>query len=267
MTTPADRRLVGRATFGRVAHCYTAARPSYPEEMIGDLVRACGIGPGVEVLEIGPGTGQLTMPLAETGCRILAVELSEELATVARNRLSDFPKVEVIVADFDSWPIPAGACDVVVAATSFHWLDPETRIERCRVALKPGGKLAVVGTAWGVLVDTEDPFFVRSQECYSRWDPEHDPAVWQPRANEVTTFERDLIDSGRFSHVNHFRYLVRRSYTRSEFVQLATTYSTLQSWPADRREGFLECVARMIDREFGGVAVRNDLYDLSVAAA
>ncbi|WP_425552474.1 class I SAM-dependent methyltransferase, partial [Dactylosporangium maewongense] len=39
-----------------------------------DDLAAAGVAPGARVLEIGCGTGQATVPLAERGYRIVAVE-------------------------------------------------------------------------------------------------------------------------------------------------------------------------------------------------
>ncbi|MGH3780200.1 MAG: class I SAM-dependent methyltransferase [Pseudonocardiaceae bacterium] len=50
---------------------YDRARPTYPAE----LVDLAGIGEATRVLEIGPGTGQLTVALAKHRCRIVAVDL------------------------------------------------------------------------------------------------------------------------------------------------------------------------------------------------
>lgn len=49
-----------RDTFDEAADLYDRARPRYPQALVDDLVRAAGLGPGSRVLEIGPGTGQLT---------------------------------------------------------------------------------------------------------------------------------------------------------------------------------------------------------------
>lgn len=46
------------------------------------IVRAAGIGPGDRVVEIGPGTGTLTVALASTGAHVLAIEIDETLRPV-----------------------------------------------------------------------------------------------------------------------------------------------------------------------------------------
>jgi len=60
------------------------------------------------VLEIGCGTGQATVPLAERGLAITAVELGAELAAIARRRLAGFPAAGVVTCAFEDWP-PQGA--------------------------------------------------------------------------------------------------------------------------------------------------------------
>jgi len=44
------------------------------------IVAGSGAGPGVRVLEIGPGLGALTQPLLETGARVTAVEVDRRIA-------------------------------------------------------------------------------------------------------------------------------------------------------------------------------------------
>jgi 16S rRNA (adenine1518-N6/adenine1519-N6)-dimethyltransferase len=44
------------------------------------IVRAAGVAPGDEVLEVGPGLGSLTLGLLEAGARVTAVELDGRLA-------------------------------------------------------------------------------------------------------------------------------------------------------------------------------------------
>jgi len=135
-----------RATFDQAAELYDRARPRYPPALFDDLAELAGIGPGSRVLEIGLGTGQATAPLAERGCRIVAVELGADLAAVARRNLARFPTVEVVTAAFEDWPLPSEPFDLVLATTSFHWVDPAVRVVKAADALRSGGTLATVAT-------------------------------------------------------------------------------------------------------------------------
>jgi SAM-dependent methyltransferase len=156
------------------------------------------------VLEIGPGTGQATVPLAERGCRIVAVELGAGLAAVARRKLARYPRVEVVVAAFEDWPLPPDPFDLVLAATAFHWIDPAVRVAKAADALRPGGALAVISTHH--VAGGDHGFFADVQACYRRWDPETTPGFRLPTAAEVPMRGDELDRSGRFGPVAFRRH-------------------------------------------------------------
>lgn len=58
------------------------------QNLVSKLVSASGVGPGMTALEVGPGTGTLTEALLEAGCRVVAVELDEGLASLLEERLA-----------------------------------------------------------------------------------------------------------------------------------------------------------------------------------
>ncbi len=111
-----------RRTFEQVAELYDRARPGYPAALIDDL--AARVPPGAWVLEIGPGTGQATLPLAERGLELVGVELGAGLAELARSKLAAFPNVEIVNAAFEEWEPERAEFDAIVSFTAFHWLDP-----------------------------------------------------------------------------------------------------------------------------------------------
>jgi SAM-dependent methyltransferase len=176
---PTDRQRL-RVTFDQAAELYDRVRPGYPPALFDDLTELAGIGPGCRLLEIGPGTGQVTLPLAERGCQIVAVELGAELAAVARRNLARFPHVQIVTAGFEDWPLPTEPFDVVLAATAFHWIDPAVRVSKAADALRPGGMLAIIATHH--IAGGDEAFFAEVQGCYERWDPKTPPSLRLPTA-------------------------------------------------------------------------------------
>jgi trans-aconitate methyltransferase len=70
---PADdlrRRL--RAGFDLAAEDYQRTRPVCPPQLFDDLIDRAGLEAGDRVIEIGCGTGQATVPLAERGLAVTA---------------------------------------------------------------------------------------------------------------------------------------------------------------------------------------------------
>ncbi len=67
--------------------------------VIKKLIAAAELGDNQTILEIGPGTGNLTRELAKTGNRVIAVEKDRELAAILGKEFADAINVEIINAD------------------------------------------------------------------------------------------------------------------------------------------------------------------------
>jgi protein-L-isoaspartate O-methyltransferase len=74
------RRRALRTGFDRAPEAYQRTRPVCPPRLFGDLIQLAGLRAGDRVVEIGCGTGQATVPLAERGLAVTAVELGAGLA-------------------------------------------------------------------------------------------------------------------------------------------------------------------------------------------
>lgn len=64
------------------------------------IVKLADLTPETTVLEIGPGTGSLTVRLGQKAGRVVAIEIDERLIPVLKNQLHDLPNVEVVHGDF-----------------------------------------------------------------------------------------------------------------------------------------------------------------------
>src|ERR687894_551583 len=67
-------------------------------DVLDHIVRDSGTGPEDTVLEIGPGTGELTARLVQVARWVVAVEIDETLAFHVRQRLADAANLRVINA-------------------------------------------------------------------------------------------------------------------------------------------------------------------------
>lgn len=72
-----------------------------------DIAAASGAGPGVGVLEIGPGIGPLTVQLAALADKVVSVELDRALLPILSETLAGFPNAEVVSGDILKTDIPA----------------------------------------------------------------------------------------------------------------------------------------------------------------
>ncbi|MET7729811.1 class I SAM-dependent methyltransferase [Streptomyces sp. NPDC005402] len=252
-----------RETFNEAAELYDRARPSYPPALVGELARVTGLAPESRVLEVGPGTGQLTHALAEFGCHITAVELGDAMASVARRRLAGFPRVDVRNAEFERWPLPAEPFDLVACATAFHWIDPAVRVEKAADALRAGGRLAVVVTHH-VAGGTTD-FFARAQDCYERWDPATPPGLRLRPSSEIFSDLDEFRNCPRFGDVTVTRFEQDITRTTDQYIDVLLTYSGHRALDSTRREGLLACIRQLIETRHGGRVTKRYLHELIVA--
>ncbi|MFZ5980880.1 MAG: 16S rRNA (adenine(1518)-N(6)/adenine(1519)-N(6))-dimethyltransferase RsmA [Candidatus Zixiibacteriota bacterium] len=69
-------------------------------EIIKRLIESIAPKKTDRILEIGPGRGVLTVPLAASGAEILAVEFDEDLIKALSKKLSAYKNVKILCADF-----------------------------------------------------------------------------------------------------------------------------------------------------------------------
>ncbi|MBK6018947.1 class I SAM-dependent methyltransferase [Streptomyces sp. MBT53] len=252
-----------RDTFDSAAERYDRARPRYPRPLVAELARVAGLGPDSRVLEVAPGTGQLTVPLAEFGCRLTAVELGPSLASVARRNLIAFPRVDVQVADFERWELPDDPFDLVVVATAFHWFDAREFVAKAASALRPGGRLAVV-TTHHVAGGTQE-FFDGMQRCYERWDPATPPGFRSPTEAETATDTGEFERSEHFDEVTVWRGAQEITYTTDEYLDVVLTYSGHLALDEPSRRGLLACLRELLETRHGGRVTKRYLHELITA--
>ena len=117
-------------------------RPPYPPETFSVLARLVLPGPR-HVLELGCGTGDLTIPLASDVERVDAIDPSSAMLALARRRSIGEGRVRWIHAPAETAPLQ-GPYALAVAAESLHWMDWDVVLPRIAAELVPGGMLAIV---------------------------------------------------------------------------------------------------------------------------
>jgi SAM-dependent methyltransferase len=251
-----------KESFNAVAERYDRSRPGYPDELVKDLVQLAELRPGSRVLEIGCGTGQLTVPLAGTGSSIVAVELGDRLAQLARHNLAGFKRVSVVNSAFEDWALPDEPFDCVVSATAFHWLDAGVRLVKSAQALRAGDAIAIITTHH--IAGGTSGFDDACQPCYTRWTGA-DPDFRLPTADDVESDE-ELQRSDLFDRVARRRYVRELPYPTQRLADLLGTFSPHLALSPEARTGLIDCLSNLVDSEFDGRVTLRYLNELQVAA-
>lgn len=116
----------------------------------GALAAVCGVGPGMEVADVGAGTG-LFEPFFSAAAgpsgRVFAVELSDGFLAHLERRAAAEPwsNVEVVRCTETSVGLPRRSVDVAFVCDTYHHFEfPQATLATIRRALRPGGMLVVV---------------------------------------------------------------------------------------------------------------------------
>ena len=262
-TLPPTYREQLRATFTENAELYDRMRPRCPPELFNDLATLARLGPDSWVLEIGPGTGQATLPLAQLGCSILTVELGAEMAEVARHNLSSFPKVEVDVSAFEDWPLPKQKFDLVVSANAFHWIDENVRMSKAADALREGGALAIISTHH--IKGGTEAFFDAVQPLYEIHGLAPHLGLTLPQAQAIPKDGSDFAREKRFGEVEFRRCEWESRYSTSEYLDLLSTYSNHHILSPNAKKKFLGEISDLINNRFQGVVAKRFMVQLAIA--
>jgi len=136
---------------GEVAGLYRRYRHGYPAAVIDILADAFRLGPDDLVVDVGCGTGQLTLPLAG---RVRAVtgldpeaDMLAEAGLAARGAgLANIAWILGTDADLPALGslLGAGAVAAVTVGQALHWMRPPELFAAARRLVRPGGGVAVV---------------------------------------------------------------------------------------------------------------------------
>lgn len=133
--------------FSARAALYAAYRPFYPEALF-DFVAALTVDHEL-ALDCATGNGQAAIGLATRFDKVIATDASVEQI---RNAASH-PRIEYRVAPAESSGLAPRTVNLVTAAQSLHWLEPERFFAEVERVLVKDGALAIWGYGDPILDD------------------------------------------------------------------------------------------------------------------
>jgi ubiquinone/menaquinone biosynthesis C-methylase UbiE len=262
-------------SFDHVAEDYDRARPGYPDELVERACSRAGLREGSRVLEVGCGTGKLTVALVARGFDIDAVDPGENLLRVARDRVSG--GVRFHHGRFEDVELPGG-CEALFSATAFHWVDPAVGWPKAAQLLRPGGVLALLSHVGGSLLELQDAFLAAWREVLpeaATWVQRDDAEVWagaEARRDNVSALWAWLEKREEFSaeaaelfrDVEIDRVRIDLEERTEELIALMRTQSAYLGLDAARRKRLEERIATAVE-SVGGVC-RSTTFAVLVTA-
>ena len=136
------------------------------------LVAATGIAPGVRVLDVAAGSGNISLPAAKTGANVVSTDLTPELLQRSQARAAaQGLTLDYQEANAQALPFGDGEFDAVISAIGVMFAPDHQRAadELVRVC-RPGGMIGVI--SW-----TAEGFFGRMLAAIRPYRPSLSPAI------------------------------------------------------------------------------------------
>jgi SAM-dependent methyltransferase len=246
-------------SFGVDAARYDRTRPNYPDALVHRIVAA---SPGLDVLDVGCGTGIAARQFQAAGCTVLGVEPDARMAAFARRT-----GVETEESTFETWDPVGRRFDAVVAGTAWHWVDPVAGAAKAAQVLRPGGRLAVFGHAFQLPPDMVEAFAVVYQRVApdSRFDLRPLRQALDAYQGMYARFADGIGEVGGFGDLEQWRFDWEQTYTRDEWLDQMPTHGSLTRLPPDGLAQVLEGVGAAIDAMGGGFTMPYATVAVSAA--
>jgi SAM-dependent methyltransferase len=183
--------------------------------------RILAVAPGLEILDVGCGTGIAARQFRAVGCRVLGVDPDARMAALARES-----GIDVEVSAFEAWEPAGRTFDAIVAGQAWHWVDPVAGAAKAATALRPGGRLVVFWNVFQPPPDLAEAFGA----IYRRALPDMPALFSRPMsALEVyspmlTTAADGMRAAGAFGDPEQWRFDWERPYSRDEWLAQVPTF-------------------------------------------
>ena len=137
--------------FDKHAKLYDEVRPDYPDEIYKIIAENLDESDYENWLEIGAGNGVSSVQIIDKlrPKKITLLEPGVNFVEILKAKFSPKDNVEIIQSTFEEFQ-NSEKFDVILAATSWHWLDLETKYSRVSKLLKPAGKLIIFRNYYGL---------------------------------------------------------------------------------------------------------------------
>jgi SAM-dependent methyltransferase len=228
------------ALFTGTAWHYARYRPGYPKAFFADLVARFHLDGTGRLLDMGCGTGQLTIPIAEHVATAIGMDPEPEMLVEAARQAQAAHVTNVTWAQGSSANLPGelGRFRLVTMGRSFHWMDRE------RVLTALDGMV----DADGGLVIANDSCLVRPTTAWQQAieDVQHrflppDSQARGPNFSDAYEPHEEVLARSPFRCVHRLVYEFTRAWTIEQTIgYLYSTSLPLRRLLGDRRAAFEE---------------------------
>ncbi|UCD08477.1 MAG: class I SAM-dependent methyltransferase [Dehalococcoidales bacterium] len=220
-------------TFKGTAWYYARFREGYPEEFFELLTSKFNLSMDDRVLDLGCGTGQITIPLARSVKEVVAMDPEPEMITEGREQaiasgVNNITWVEGGSDDLPNLRDKLGRFKLVTIGTAFHWMDREKTLDELFKIISDDGGIAI---AWNTSIWTYHPYewLTAAKELIRKYLGEERRAG--SGTYNVASIKHELfVTESSFTKTETWKHHWVRSFTPDELI--GNLYSTSMANPS-----------------------------------
>jgi SAM-dependent methyltransferase len=229
----------GTGPFAGTARYYSEFRPSYPTSIFDLLTAEAPLEAMSRVLDLGCGTGLLTLTLAERVASVTGVDpdpgMLDEAARLASKRGQR--NIRWVLSSAERFDDKPGGYRLVVVGSAFQWMDRPVVAAKAHELLEHEGLFAVLGNPsplmqiqpGGYQLDHDEEVGAAVAAVQDRW---FDPKEYSDRTRRLTRHE-EVIRASPFG------------------VATLLSVPTRQEWDIPSLVGFLRSTSLRPDQVLG----------------
>lgn len=253
-------------TFDTVAGKYEKLRPGYTEELYKMIFDYITINDSSNVVEVGIGGGQASLPILQTGCTLTAIEYGENFSKLCEEKFKEFKKFSVITEKFENVSFPDSAYDLVYSASAFHWVPEDIGYAKIFNMLKSGGAFARFANhpyrdkSNIELSDKIDKIYAKYYYGYYKKDIKSITEYSEEQAIQ----RAQIAEKYGFTDIKYALFYRTRTFLAKEYIELLGTYSDHIAIEENVRMEFFAKIEEAIN-QYGGSFTLYDTIDLQLA--
>lgn len=141
------------------ADYYSRFRPRYPPVLLDAIERTVGLDRGDTLLDVGCGTGEVSLAFADRIAQIWAIDLESEMVAVARQNALDrgIGRIHWLVGRAEEAELPEDHFGLVAVGRAFHRLNRPLIAQRSTRWLR---STSATLAPTGLLTETISAYFV-----------------------------------------------------------------------------------------------------------